>query len=80
MEPRKAWGSAVTSYRFYFLNASDKVEGAHSCDVKDDAEATARASAELSDYTFTSAIEIWETSRFVARVARPSRRDPSTRT
>lgn len=67
----------MTSYRFYFINASNKVEGAHTYDVKDDAEATACAQAELGDYTFTSAIEIWDTARFVARVTRPSRREPS---
>lgn len=73
-------GGAMTSYRFYFIGASNKVEGAQNHDVKDDAEARARAHAELGDYTFTSAIEIWDTNRFVARVTRSSRDEPSAST
>ena len=60
----------MSSYRFYFLNAADQVQGARNFDVDGDVQALSHAHETLSEFAFTSAIEIWQTKRFVARVAR----------
>ena len=60
----------MTDYRFYFLNAADRIEAAQHEELHSDAEAIARAHTVLNGYTFTDAIEVWDAKRLVARVTR----------
>ena len=60
----------MTDYRFYFLNAADKIEAAQHEELPSDAEAIAKAQTALNGYTITDTDEVWAAKRFVARVTR----------
>jgi hypothetical protein len=64
----------MTDYRFYFLNAADKIEAAQHEELHSDAEAIAKAHTVLNGYIITDTVEVWDAKRFVARVTRNNAR------
>jgi hypothetical protein len=64
----------MLQFRCLFIDESDKVAAIQACDGATESEAVNRAYTLLCGHPRASAVEIWESGHFVARIAREAER------